>query len=76
MKKVTAGEIRQELTRKAEGPLRRGEALVLRKRHEILARIIPEPAAGKAYPDFAARQKKIFGSRSTDLNVAEMLRRV
>ena len=75
MKDVTVREVRQEFSRKVEGPLRRGEALVLRKRHEILARIIPEPAAGKAYPDFAARQKKIFGNRRPELNVAEMLRK-
>ena len=75
MKSVTIREVRQEFSRKVEGPLRRGEALVLRKRNEILARIIPEPAAGKAYPDFAARQKKIFCNRRTELDVTEMLRK-
>ncbi len=75
MKNVTVREVRQEFSRKVEGPLRRGEALVLRKRHEILGHIIPEPASGKTYPDFAARQKRIFGTRRTDLNVTEMLRK-
>jgi antitoxin (DNA-binding transcriptional repressor) of toxin-antitoxin stability system len=75
MKNVTVREVRQEFSRKVEGPLRRGEALVLLKRREIIARIIPEPAAGKAYPDFAARQKKIFGKGSTKLNVSEILRK-
>ena len=50
MKNVTVREVRQEFSRKVEGPLRRGEALVLRKRHEILGHIIPEPASGKTYP--------------------------
>jgi len=75
MKNVTVREVRQEFSRKVEGPLRRGETLVLCKRREILARIIPEPGPGKAYPDFAARQKKIFGSRRMNLNVGEMLRK-
>jgi len=75
MKKVTVREVRQEFSLKVEGPLRRGEELVLLKRREIIARIIPEPAAGKAYPDFAARQKKTFGNRHPELNVAEELRK-
>ncbi|MGD0223964.1 MAG: hypothetical protein ABSF71_16670 [Terriglobia bacterium] len=74
MKNMTVREVRQEFSRKVERPLRRGEALVLRKRNEILARIIPGPAAGKAYTNFATRQKKIFGNRRIDLNVGEMLR--
>jgi len=74
MKSVTIREVRQQFSRKVEAPLRRGETLVLRKRHEVLGRIVPEPSKGKAYPDFAALQKKIFGNRAIHLNVAEILR--
>ncbi|MGA2982181.1 MAG: hypothetical protein ABSG32_00105 [Terriglobia bacterium] len=75
MKSVTVREVRQQFSRKVEAPLRRGETLVLRKREEVLGRIIPEPAKGGAYPDFAARQKQIFGNRPIRLNVAEILRK-
>lgn len=75
MKSVTVREVRQQFTLKVEAPLRRGETLVLRKRKEILGRIVPERGKGKEYPDFAARQKKIFGNRRINLTVAEILRK-
>jgi antitoxin (DNA-binding transcriptional repressor) of toxin-antitoxin stability system len=75
MKSVTVREVRLEFSRKVEAPLRRGETLILRKRKEILGRIVPERTKRPPYPDFAARQKKIFGDRVFDLNVAEILRK-
>jgi antitoxin (DNA-binding transcriptional repressor) of toxin-antitoxin stability system len=75
MKTVTVREVRQQFSRKVEAPLRRGETLVLRKRDEVLGRIVPEPSKTKTYPDFAAQQKSIFGNRTFDLNVAEILRK-
>jgi hypothetical protein len=74
MRNVTVREVRQQFARKVEVPLRRGETLVLRKRREILGRIVPEPVRGTTYPDFEARQKKIFGNRPARLNVGEILR--
>jgi len=74
MRSVTVREVRQQFGRKVEGPLRRGETLVLRKRREVIGRIVPEPAKTKAYPDFAARQERIFGNRPARLNVGEILR--
>ena len=75
MKSVTVREVRQQFSRKVESPLRRGETLILRKRTEVLGRIVPERARSEAYPDFAARQKKIFGNRSIPLNIAEIRRK-
>ncbi len=75
MRNVTVREVRQQFSAKVEAPLRRGETLVLRKRKEVLGRIVPEPSKTEAYPDFAARQNKIFGKRSIHLNVAEILRK-
>ena len=75
MKSVTVREVRQQFSHKVEAPLRRGETLVLRKRDEVLGHIVPEPAKGKAYPDFSARQKKIFGNRTIHLNIGEILRK-
>jgi len=75
MKTVTVREVRQQFSRKVEGPLRRGETVVLRKRREVIGRIVPEPVEPRAYPDFAARQNKIFGSRPARLDVGEILRK-
>jgi len=74
MRRVTVREVRQQFSRKVEGPLRRGETLVLCKRREVIGRIVPEFAQA-AYPDFAARQKKIFGNKPARLNVGEILRK-
>lgn len=75
MRSVTVREIRRQFSRKVEVPLRRGETLILRKRKEVLGRIIPELGQRKAYPDFAARQEKIFGNRRIHLNIGELLRK-
>jgi len=75
MKSVTVREVRQQFSRKVEAPLRRGETLVLRKRKEVLGRIVPDLGRRKAYPDFAARQEKIFGKRPIRLNIGEILRK-
>jgi antitoxin (DNA-binding transcriptional repressor) of toxin-antitoxin stability system len=75
MRSVTVREVRQQFSRKVEGPLRRGQTLILRKRRKVIGRIVPEPVKGSAYPDFEARQKKIFGDRPARLNVGEILRK-
>jgi len=74
MQSVTVREFCREFSRKVEAPLRRGETLIHRKRKEILGRIVPERAEAREYPDFAARQKKIFGDRVINFNFAEFLR--
>ncbi|MGD0696370.1 MAG: hypothetical protein ABSB82_16230 [Terriglobia bacterium] len=75
MKSVTVREIRRQFSRKVEVPLRRGETLILRKRKEVLGRIIPELGQRKAYPDFEARKERIFGNRPFNLNIGEILRK-
>ena len=74
MKSVTVREVRLQFSRKVEAPLRRGETLILRKRNEVLGRIVPNSNHTIAYPDFEARRKKIFGNRTFDFSVAEILR--
>ena len=63
MKSVTVREVRQQFSHKVEAPLRQGETLILRKRKEVLGRIVPDLGQAKAYPDFDARQERIFGIR-------------
>jgi antitoxin (DNA-binding transcriptional repressor) of toxin-antitoxin stability system len=75
MKSVTVREMQQQFSTKVEAPLRRGETLVLRKGKEVLGRIVPELSKNGAHSDFAARQGRIFGRRSSRLNVAEIVRK-
>jgi antitoxin (DNA-binding transcriptional repressor) of toxin-antitoxin stability system len=53
-------------TRRLKKWLREGNTVELRERDRVIARIVPAeqpaPPAG-AWPDFAARAKKIFGDR-------------
>ena len=65
MKSITLRQLRD--TRQLKAWLRRGEVVELRERDRVLGRILPEEAsAPRAWPDFAARQKAIFGDRVID----------
>lgn len=54
-------------TRKLKAWLRAGKSIELRDRNHVIGRILPqadtEETKEKEWPDFAARQKKIFGDR-------------
>jgi antitoxin (DNA-binding transcriptional repressor) of toxin-antitoxin stability system len=53
-------------TRRLKNWLRAGKTVELRERNRVIARIVPEAqptATPTQWPDFAARAKKIFGSR-------------
>ncbi len=54
-------------TRRLKAWLRAGKTVELRERNRLIARIVPEADAYKSrlapWPDFAARQKAIFGDR-------------
>ena len=51
-------------TRRLKAWLRAGTTVELRDRDQVIARIVPETTEPPAkLPDFAARRKKIFGSR-------------
>jgi antitoxin (DNA-binding transcriptional repressor) of toxin-antitoxin stability system len=52
-------------TRRLKAWLRAGNTVELRERNRLIARIVPEKQEESRvhYPDFAARRKKIFGSR-------------
>jgi len=74
VRSVTVREFCREFTRKVEAPLRRGETLILRKRKEVLGRIVPERTKRPLFPDFPAGQQKIFGDRVINFSAAEFLR--
>jgi antitoxin (DNA-binding transcriptional repressor) of toxin-antitoxin stability system len=56
-----------------ETRLRSGEEIEIRKRKRIIARLVPVGPKTKTYPDFAARQKKIFGGKVVARTGAHLL---
>jgi len=53
-------------TRRLKEWLRAGKTVELRERDKLIARIVPEKEEQPkpvAWPDFAARRKKLFGNR-------------
>lgn len=64
MPSVNIRELRD--TRRLKAWLRSGKTVELRDRQEVIARIVPAPAAQtnpEPWPDFAGRRQKIFGKR-------------
>ena len=63
MASVNIRELRD--TRRLKAWLRAGETVELRDRQRVIARIVPEeqPRKPRRWPDFAARQKRLFGNR-------------
>jgi antitoxin (DNA-binding transcriptional repressor) of toxin-antitoxin stability system len=56
-----------------ETRLRRGEEIEIRKRKQAIARLVPVGPKRGAYPDFAARQRKIFGDKIVSRTGAELV---
>ena len=73
MKKATIRDLRYRFSA-VEDLLRGGEEIHITKRKRVIARLVPaEPAKAAAFPDFLARQKKIFGKRRLKVSGAEQL---
>ncbi len=54
--------------RELEERLRQGEEIEIRRRKQVVAKLVPvRPAKKKPLPDFAARRKAIFGDRQIDM---------
>jgi antitoxin (DNA-binding transcriptional repressor) of toxin-antitoxin stability system len=56
-----------------ETRLRGGEEIEIRKRKQVIARLVPVRPKPGAYPDFAARQRKIFGDKIVPRTGAELV---
>jgi antitoxin (DNA-binding transcriptional repressor) of toxin-antitoxin stability system len=57
-----------------EDLLRDGEEIQITKRRRVIARLIPEAGAGTgSRPDFAARLRKLYGSKVLQVSGAELL---
>jgi antitoxin (DNA-binding transcriptional repressor) of toxin-antitoxin stability system len=74
MKTATVRDLRYHFS-EVEARLRQGEEIVIRKRNRIIAKLVPMPPASRNpdYPDFAARQKEIFGDRVLPVSGAEIV---
>ncbi|MGA7341095.1 MAG: hypothetical protein WBE72_08840 [Terracidiphilus sp.] len=59
--------------KKVEGLLRNGEEVRITKRRRMIARLIPEPAAPAALPDFLGRLDKLYGSEVLPVSGAEIV---
>ena len=58
-----------------EARLRQGEEIEIRKRKRVIAKLVPvRPEAKEPYlPDFAGRQRKIFGDQVMPITGAEIV---
>jgi antitoxin (DNA-binding transcriptional repressor) of toxin-antitoxin stability system len=68
VKTATVRDLRYRFS-EIEERLKRGEEVAIRKRSRIVAELVPYTD----YPDFAARQKEIFGERVMPLTFAELV---
>jgi antitoxin (DNA-binding transcriptional repressor) of toxin-antitoxin stability system len=74
MKTVTVRDLRYHFS-EIEARLREGEEIVIRKRKRVIAKLVPLAPTPESsdYPDFAARQKKIFGDRVLPMSGSEIV---
>jgi len=64
MKTATVRDLRYHFP-EIEARLNRGEVIEIRKRRKVIARLHPVRPKPRAYPDFAALRKQIFGNKLT-----------
>jgi antitoxin (DNA-binding transcriptional repressor) of toxin-antitoxin stability system len=74
MKTATVRDLRLHFP-EIEARLRQGEEVQIRKRKQVIAKLVPiRPKADAPYlPDFAARQRKIFGDKKMSVTGAEIV---
>jgi antitoxin (DNA-binding transcriptional repressor) of toxin-antitoxin stability system len=74
MKKASVRDLRYRFS-VVEELLRDGQEIHITKRKRVIARLLPpEPNGSPApLPDFAARQRKIFGKKKLKVTGAELL---
>ena len=73
MKKASIRDLRYGF-RKIERLLHQGEEIQITKRRRVIARLVPERAAGVArLPDFLARLRSIYGEKLLRVRGAELV---
>jgi antitoxin (DNA-binding transcriptional repressor) of toxin-antitoxin stability system len=75
MKRASVRDLRYRF-HEIERALNQGHAVEITKRKRLIARIVPAgQSAPSAFPDFAARAKKVLGNRKLKVSGAQILRR-
>jgi antitoxin (DNA-binding transcriptional repressor) of toxin-antitoxin stability system len=73
MTKASVRDLRYEF-KKIERLLLQGEEIQITKRRRVIARLVPESAAGaKAVPDFQERRRRIYGDKVLAVSGAELM---
>lgn len=72
MKTATIRDLRYRFT-EIEARLRVGEEIEIRRRKQVIARLVPVRPKPGDYPDFGARQRKIFGDKIVARTGAELV---
>ena len=73
MKRTTVRDLRYRFST-IEDLLREGQEVQITKRKRVIARLLPpDPEVPKAFPDFLARQKSIFGKKRLKTSGAAQL---
>ena len=74
MKTATVRDLRYHFS-EIEARLRQGEEIVIRKRKRVIAKLVPLAPKPEAtdYPDFAARQRTIFGDKVLPVTGAQIV---
>lgn len=72
MRRASVGDLRFRFG-KIERLLRRGEEILITRRGEVVARLVPEEAL--KYPDFLGRLKAIYSKKMLKVSGAELIRR-
>ncbi len=72
MKIATVRDLRYHFS-EIESRLHLGEEIEIRKRKRVIGRLVPVRPQTSAYPDFAARTRKIFGERVLPATGAELV---
>lgn len=62
MKSATVRDLRYRFS-EIEARLRQGEEIEIRKRKRVVGRLVPVRPKASAFPDFAARTRRIFGEK-------------
>lgn len=75
MKKASVRDLRYDFP-KIERLLRQGEEVEITKRHQVIARLVPEQTArSRRLPDFLGRLKGIYGERVLKVTGAQIVSR-
>ena len=74
VKKISVSDLRFRYS-EIEHALQRGQSFEVTKYNRVVGRLVPVDSVSPAFPDFAARSKKILGNRKLKISGAELIRR-